>query len=294
MKKYLMICAVVLLSLCSFSCAAVITVQNKVNIQESPTSSRVIYQYNAGETIEYQETEYNNWGKVIYDGNKYGYVNIKFLGNTQFGANSTSINGTNQQKAGQAIASFAIDAVTNHKSEFIYSYGHNGYYVGTGRQNAYLGKKTTGYAYGTSGYKAAYKGKVGSPYPYSNKYSVDCVVLVSFVIRHSLHIGNESYTRFVTSGSGAISGSGFKNIKGISVSKLMPGDIIYQDSHVMIFVGKDTSGNYIIAHAMNSSRKNVPESWGIMFGKLNKNKTYNVARITEDKAAKITSISTSM
>lgn len=167
-----------------------------------------------------------------------------------------------QEQAGETIAKFAEDLVNNHKDEFIYSWADSH------RHPAYKLEKTSG---------------VSEPngVSFTNKYGVDCVGFVCFVVHNSIGIGGEEYTEFVTPQSG-VKGSYFEEISPKpDINNLKRGDIIWNSSpHVMIYIGDGK-----VAHSITK---------GISIDELNSfsdgaTDYVHVARIKESTAAAIDS-----
>lgn len=168
----------------------------------------------------------------------------------------------NQEQAGETIAQFAEDLVNNHKDEFIYSWANSHRYP------AYKLEKTSG---------------ISEPYgvSFTNKYGVDCVGFVCFVVHNSIGIGGEEYTEFVTPRSG-VKGSYFEEISPKpDINNLKRGDIIWNSfPHVMIYIGDGK-----VAHSI---------SRGISIDGLNSfndgaTDYVHVARIKESTAAAVDS-----
>lgn len=123
-----------------------------------------------------------------------------------------------KESAGDIIASYAEDLVNNYADEFIYSSDDEH------RHPAYELKKTSG----TSSEGVSFK----------NKYGVDYVGFVSFVVHNSIGIGGQEYTEFVVPSSG-LKGNYFEEISPKpDIKNLKRGDIIWNSHpHVMIYIG---------------------------------------------------------
>lgn len=123
-----------------------------------------------------------------------------------------------QEVAGRTIAEYAEDLVNNHSDEFIYSWADEH------RQPAYKLQKTSG---------------ISDPdgISFTNKYGVDCVGFVNFVVHNSIGIGGEEYTEFVVPGTG-VKGNYFEELSPKpDINSLQKGDIIWNDGHVMVYIG---------------------------------------------------------
>lgn len=117
-----------------------------------------------------------------------------------------------QEEAGDFIATFAENLVNNNSEEFVYSSDD------AHRKPAYEGKKTSGIALDGNGNPISN----GNFY---NKYGVDCVGFVSFVVHNSLGIGEKNYTVFVSPQSKAVNNFELIEPKP-DKSNLKRGDII--------------------------------------------------------------------
>lgn len=168
----------------------------------------------------------------------------------------------NKESAGEVIACYAEDLVKNHSEEFIYSWDNEHRYP------AYELKKTSGTSSSTG-------------LSFTNKYGVDCVGFVSFVVHNSLGIGKEEYTEFVVPPNGT-KGSYFEEISPKpDINDLQRGDIIWNSHpHVMIYIG-----NGKVAHSITK---------GISIDNLNSfndgsTDYVHVARIKDSTAAAVDS-----
>ncbi len=168
----------------------------------------------------------------------------------------------NKESAGEVIACYAEDLVKNHSEEFIYSWDNEHKYP------AYELKKTSGTSSSTG-------------LSFTNKYGVDCVGFVSFVVHNSLGIGKEEYTEFVVPPNGT-KGSYFEEISPKpDINDLQRGDIIWNSHpHVMIYIG-----NGKVAHSITK---------GISIDNLNSfndgsTDYVHVARIKDSTAAAVDS-----
>lgn len=173
-------------------------------------------------------------------------------------------------EAGQIIAQFAYDMVLNHANETIYDFGSNWSTENHGRIEAEKGNKVTGYAQGSqsSNYELRYA---------EDKYFMDCVGFVSFCIHHSLNIDGPCPPDHVFVAPRGIRSPLFEDVTG---KTLQPGDIIYYEGHVMIYLG--INGQTFA----ESSDVNNP-SWQIKFRDSWPLKSYRVARIRDSAATQI-------
>ncbi len=168
----------------------------------------------------------------------------------------------NKESAGEVIACYAEDLVKNHSEEFVYSWDSEHRYP------AYELKKTSGTSSSTK-------------LSFTNKYGVDCVGFVSFVVHNSLGIGREEYTEFVVPPNGT-KGSYFEEISPKpDINDLQRGDIIWNSHpHVMIYIGDGK-----VAHSITK---------GISIDSLNSlddgsTNYVHVARIKDSTAAAVDS-----
>ena len=196
-----------------------------------------------------------------------------------------SVQAMSQEEAGKYISEFSINFFNNYADQTIYSYNDNQ------RGAAYKGMKT-------SGITASY-----SPTRYTDKYAMDCVGWVNFVIHQSLGLGSNSSMTFFGQphGYGQIGAffNGFTAIEGnpnsweqISNSRLYqiirPGDLLLATcQHILIYVGNGevihcTGGGPGISYGGN-------KGYGIVRNSLDE-LGYGIAcigRITESTAASI-------
>ena len=141
-----------------------------------------------------------------------------------------------QEEAGKYIASFAINFFENYADQTVYSWDD------AQRGKAYQGIKTSGVS---AGYSSQY---------FTDKYAMDCVGWVSFVIHQSLGLGSDSLTFFgqphgygqfgaFYNGFSAVSGNpnSWNALSEFEVDRtLQPGDLILATTqHILIYVGNN-------------------------------------------------------
>ena len=159
------------------------------------------------------------------------------------------------EEAGQVIANCAIDMFKNHRNEFAYGAPSNEP-AGKARRQAYKGKKTSGYLYGTSNW---YPGKQNVYF--KNRYQMDCEGFVNCMVHWSLGIGGSEYTKFSAGKYGFtyISkeklGMSKKINKDLAKQMLKPGDIIWLVGHYALYVG-----NGQIVEIVNKSKPSL-DNW---------------------------------
>ena len=185
-----------------------------------------------------------------------------------------------QERAGEAIASAALDSVLNHQSDFVYSYGDDSSLRAKRTSLAKKRIKTSGTAYATSRYGIPRR----AAFTFTNKYALDCGGFCDVMLYWGAGITRKDLT---TVGSAT----------GVS-SNLKAGDMIHFDGHYAIYVGNYQGKNYI-AHCVDNTasgeagfKRASPSNWTIRKDVASSYKKfrlgYSFARIKESVAEKLT------